>query len=158
MPQPDHPEMTFLSGKPDGWIEVNDVWPGQPNYIPAGFCQIPVQAFETTDGWCLCLNEGAAQAMRYDHGISTYAHPDDVARCIAAAAAQKRTSALEGRELAATLDLMADHISTAFMGGIPHGPVVEAIRETLREEGIVLVNEWETYAPAAAATATLEQP
>jgi hypothetical protein len=56
---------------------------------------------------------------------------------------------LQAGERREVLSSMADRIGAKFLGGIPHRPVVEAIEETLKEEGIVLVNEWESYTPPA---------
>lgn len=46
------------------------------------------------------------------------------------------------------IGLIADAIGMKFMGGIPRGPVIDAIKETLTEESAVLVNDWEAYTPA----------
>lgn len=56
------------------------------------------------------------------------------------------------------IGLIADAIGMKFMGGIPRGPVVDAIKETLAEESVVLINDWESYVPSAAPAKSGERP
>lgn len=66
----EHPDKTWLSRLPDGWVEVPD---GLHDYVP-------VQAWSTTAGWALLCEPHLAQRMYYDHGVEFRAAPELIER------------------------------------------------------------------------------